>query len=57
MKPSKQQHDAAVMQGIAARQCGRKQADCPFRESATEPLRTLRDAWMQGHQQPLERRR
>lgn len=29
---------------------GRKESDCPYRVASTEPMRTLREAWIAGHQ-------
>ncbi len=50
MKPNQQQYEAAIGQGEQARRNGRKETDCPFKHSITEPLRTLRDAWVTGFQ-------
>ncbi len=49
-KPTRAQFESAVMQGEQARRNGRKEADCPFRESSTEPLRTLKEGWLTGFQ-------
>lgn len=50
LKPTQQAYEVAIAHGTAARQCGRRESDCPFKLAATEPLRTLREGWMPGFQ-------
>ena len=49
-KPTKMQHDYAVDLGEQAARAGRKESDCQYRVASTEPMRTLREAWIAGHQ-------